>query len=90
MKHGRRIYYTDAQKALMWDRLQKGESLHAAARLFDRGHSSVSRILALSVSRCVRTEQSSNQIPGASLAPACKLISRYFALAGPRNLAPRA
>jgi len=29
-----RIYYTESQKALMWDRWQKGESLHAIARLF--------------------------------------------------------
>ena len=29
----------------MWDRWQKGDSLHAIARLFDRGHSSVQRIL---------------------------------------------
>jgi IS30 family transposase len=30
----------------MWDRWQKGESLHSIARLFDRGHSSIQRILA--------------------------------------------
>ena len=41
-----RIQYTDSQKALMWDRWQKGESLHKIAQLFDRRHSSVSRILA--------------------------------------------
>lgn len=29
----------------MWDRWQKGDSLHDIARLFDRGHSSISRIL---------------------------------------------
>jgi IS30 family transposase len=29
----------------MWDRWQKGESLASIARLFDRGHSSVQRIL---------------------------------------------
>jgi hypothetical protein len=34
MEHRPRIYYTEAQKALMWDRWQKGESLHAIARLF--------------------------------------------------------
>jgi hypothetical protein len=32
-----RIYYSDTQKALMWDRWQKGDSTHAIARLFDRG-----------------------------------------------------
>lgn len=29
----------------MWDRWKKGDSLHDIARLFDRGHSSISRIL---------------------------------------------
>jgi len=41
-----RIYYTETDKALMWDRWQKGESLNEIARLFDRGHSSIQRILA--------------------------------------------
>ena len=45
MKQRARIYYTETDKALMWDRWQKGDSLHAIARLFDRGHSSVQRIL---------------------------------------------
>jgi IS30 family transposase len=46
MKYRPRIYYTEAQKALMWDRWQKGESLESIAQLFDRHHSSVQRILA--------------------------------------------
>ncbi len=41
MKQRARIYYTDTDKALMWDRWQKGDSLHAIARLFDRSHSSI-------------------------------------------------
>ena len=45
MKMRPRIYYTEEQKALMWDRWQKGESLNSIARLFDRGHSSIQRIL---------------------------------------------
>ena len=45
MKQRPRIYYTDVQKALMWERWQKGDSLHSIAELFDRGHSSVQRIL---------------------------------------------
>ena len=45
MKQRPRIYYSDTQKTLMWDRWQKGDSLHTIARLFDRGHSSVQRIL---------------------------------------------
>lgn len=45
MKQRPRIYYTEAQKALMWDRWQKGDSLQTIAQLFERGHSSVQRIL---------------------------------------------
>lgn len=46
MKQRTRIYYTQQQKEMMWDRWQRGESINAIARLFDRGHSSVQRILA--------------------------------------------
>ena len=45
MRRRKRICYTDAQKALMWDRWQKGDSLTAIARVFDRNHSSVEGIL---------------------------------------------
>lgn len=45
MKYRPRICYTEEQKALMWDRWQRGESLGSIARLFDRGHSSIERIL---------------------------------------------
>lgn len=41
-----RIYYTESQKALMWERWQKGESLQQIAQLFDRNYSSIQRILA--------------------------------------------
>ena len=46
MKQRRRIYYTESQKALMWERWRKGDSLQQIAQLFDRNHSSVHRILA--------------------------------------------
>jgi hypothetical protein len=49
MKYRPRIYYTDAQKELMWDRWQKGDSQGKIAQLFDRGHSSIARILMQSV-----------------------------------------
>ena len=45
MKRRTRIYYTQTQKTLMWDRWQHGDTMHDIARLFDRGHSSVQRIL---------------------------------------------
>jgi IS30 family transposase len=48
MKYRTRIYYTDTQKALMWDRWQKGESLHAIAQLFDRSHGAIAGILSRS------------------------------------------
>ncbi|MGF6446897.1 IS30 family transposase [Paraburkholderia youngii] len=43
MKQRRRTYYSETQKALMWERWQKGESLQHIAQLFDRDHSSVHR-----------------------------------------------
>ena len=46
MAYRTRIKYTAAQKAEMWDRWQKGESLHSIARLFDRPHTSIRGILA--------------------------------------------
>jgi len=46
MKRRPRIHYMESQKALMWDRWQKGESLQKIAQLFDRNHSSIERILA--------------------------------------------
>jgi len=45
MKYRTRIYYSNAQKELMWDRWKKGDSMHTIARLFDRGHGSIHRIL---------------------------------------------
>ena len=41
-----RIYYSAGQRALMWEHWRKGQTLHQIARLFDRYHSSVHRILA--------------------------------------------
>jgi len=46
MKQRARIHYTESQKALMWERWQKGESLQQIAQLFDRNHSSIHSILA--------------------------------------------
>jgi IS30 family transposase len=46
MKRKPRIYYSDSQKALMWERWRRGDSLQKIAQLFDRNHSSVERILA--------------------------------------------
>jgi IS30 family transposase len=46
MKRRPRIYYTDGQKAWMWERWRKGETLHQIALLFDRAHTSIRQILA--------------------------------------------
>jgi len=45
MKYRTRTYYTDAQKALMWERWRQGWTLHQIAQLFDRAHTSVQGIL---------------------------------------------
>ena len=47
MKYRKRIYYTETDKALMWDRWQKGDSLQTIAELFGRNHSSVAGILSV-------------------------------------------
>ena len=46
MKQRPRIYYTESQRALMWDRWKQGATLHQIARLFDRAHTSVRGVLA--------------------------------------------
>jgi hypothetical protein len=40
MKYRQRIYYTETDKALMWDRWQKGESLNSieSPRVYRRLH----------------------------------------------------
>ena len=46
MKNRMRTYYTDAQKALMWERWKQGWTLHQIGQLFNRAHTSVQGILA--------------------------------------------
>jgi IS30 family transposase len=46
MGYPKRIYYTEADRSLMWNRWQKGDSLNAIARDFGRSHSSVQGIFA--------------------------------------------
>jgi len=46
MKQRPRIYYTQEQKAQMWDRWEEGMSLNEIGRMFDRGHSPIQGILA--------------------------------------------
>ena len=49
MKRRPRRRYTESQKAEMWERWQKGESLSSIARLFDRHHPAIQGILAKTV-----------------------------------------
>lgn len=41
MKYRRRIYYSSTQRAEIWDRWQRGESMSSIGRVFDRQSSSV-------------------------------------------------
>ena len=90
MKQRPRIYYSDAQKELMWDRWQKGDSMNTIARLFDRGHSSVQRILSetggirpplrsrsgLSLTLAEREEISRGMVAGHSLRSIAESLGR--------------
>ncbi len=44
MKQRPKIYYTETDKSLMWDRWQKGDSLQAIARPFDSSHSAIADV----------------------------------------------
>jgi IS30 family transposase len=46
MRNRTRTYYTDGQKALMWERWKEGWTLHQIAHLFNRAHTSVRGVLA--------------------------------------------
>ena len=46
MGYRQRIYFTDKQKAEIWDRWQRGESMSSIGRRFDRGSSSIYPLLA--------------------------------------------
>ena len=48
MKRSTRINYSSSQRALMWDRWQRGDSLKSIGRLFERGSSSIYNILSAS------------------------------------------
>ena len=45
MTYRTRTFYTPEQKTKMWNRWQKGDSLHAIGRLFERPHTSIAGIL---------------------------------------------
>jgi len=45
MKYRRRIYYSSVQRAEIWDRWQRGESMSSIGRVFDRQSSSVFSVI---------------------------------------------
>src|SRR5680860_719153 len=45
MKYRRRIYYSAVQRAEIWDRWQRGESMRSIGRVFDRQSSSVFSVI---------------------------------------------
>ncbi len=81
MKQRTRIYYTETQKAQMWDRWQRGESLNVIGQVFDRHSSSIFAVLsptggirppvkkrsALALSLCEREEISRGIVANVSL-----------------------
>jgi IS30 family transposase len=48
MKRRPRLYYSNSQKALTWERWKQGWTLHEIGKLFNRPHTSVQQILAQS------------------------------------------
>jgi IS30 family transposase len=86
MKQRPRIYYSQSQIAQMWNRWQEGVSLNEIGRMFDRGHSSVQRIL--SETGGIRPPQRRRSRRGFSLAER-EEISRGIAVAKRLNDRPR-
>jgi IS30 family transposase len=46
MNRRRKHFYTEAERSMIWDRWQKGETLGSIARFFDRHHPSIEGIIA--------------------------------------------
>ncbi len=62
------IYYMESQKALMWERWQKGDSFQQIAQLFDRNHTSVQGIL-VRTGGCLRREWHGTSRPSGVAVP---------------------
>ena len=85
-----RIYFTDKQKADIWDRWERGESMSSIGRLFDRDSSSIYPLLSRTggirpperrrskrtLSMTEREEISRGLSTGASLRSIAKLLKR--------------
>jgi IS30 family transposase len=90
MKYRKRRYFTESDKALMWDRWQKGESLHAIARELSSSHSAIAGVLSktggvrpavrkrsgLALTLAEREEISRGVAAGQSLRTIAKMLGR--------------
>jgi len=78
MKCPTRIYCTETDKAWMWDRWQKGESLNSIARHFGRSHSSIQGVLARRAGAAAlkRTPESMNLHSGLNIGVQSKKVRR--------------
>ena len=90
MKCSKRRFFTQADKTLMWDRWQKGESLNAIARLLGTSHSAISGVLSktggvrppqkrrsrLALTLAEREEISRGVAAGQSLRTIAKMLGR--------------
>lgn len=90
MKQRRRIYYSESQRAEIWDRWKRGETMNAIGRVFDRGHSSIFSVLeptggirpparrrsAGALSLCEREEISRGLVSGLSMRAIAKSLGR--------------
>lgn len=90
MKQRRRIYYSESQRALMWERWRKGNSLQEIAQLFDRNHSSIAGIFTatggiqpaprcrsrLALTSAEREEISRSLVKGSSIRSIAALLGR--------------
>src|SRR5664279_5987462 len=90
MKYRTRTFYTDSQKALMWELWKEGATLCQIAKLFDRAHGSLRGILAASggirpaerhraevaLTLAEREEVSRNVVAGRSIRTIAALLGR--------------
>ena len=90
MKQRCRIYYSESQRALMWQRWKQGNSLQQIAQLFDRNHSSVAGVLSasggiqpaarsrsrLALTSAEREEISRSLVEGSSIRSIAMLLGR--------------
>ncbi len=90
MKQRLRIYFTEAQKAVMWDRWKAGDTLREIGKLFERPYTSIHNILSstggirpparhrqrLSLSLAEREEISCSLVAGESIRCVARRLKR--------------